>query len=79
MPDMDGAATLGEILKIDGDLPVVLVSGYTRDSEKLEALEERCTKVRFLAKPYQPGQLITTAKKLLDPLAASDAQSNRAG
>ena len=78
MPDMDGIATLEEIADIDDTVPVLLVSGYTRESDKMEDLKKTRPNVRFLAKPFQPDQLVAAAKKLLDSQAASDVPSDRA-
>lgn len=67
MPEMDGIAVLEEILGIRAETPVLLVSGYTRESERLEALKDRSASVRFLAKPYQPEGLVAVVKQLLVP------------
>jgi DNA-binding response OmpR family regulator len=67
MPEMDGIAVLEEILRIRAETPVLLVSGYTRESERVEALKDRSSSVRFLAKPYQPERLVAVVKQLLAP------------
>jgi CheY-like chemotaxis protein len=62
MPEMDGIATIEEILGIDEATPVLLASGYARESDEIEALKERHPSVGFLAKPYTPEQLIAAAR-----------------
>jgi signal transduction histidine kinase/CheY-like chemotaxis protein len=80
MPDMDGVATLEEILAVDEYMPVLLVSGYTRESEKMEDLKDRRATVRFLAKPYKPDELIKAAKYLFeDGPALRDSETHKAG
>ncbi|MBN2342012.1 MAG: response regulator [Deltaproteobacteria bacterium] len=66
MPEMDGIATLNEIHNIVEDMPVILVSGYTKESDKLDILKQKPEQVKFLAKPYRPEQLNRIAQKLLD-------------
>ncbi len=66
MPGMDGFATLEALLGIDETIPVLLVSGYTKESDKMESLKKRNTTVRFLAKPYRPDELIAAAKAVFD-------------
>lgn len=65
MPELDGIATLEALHKIDDELPVIIVSGYTEDSEKLSVLQMKTKTVCFLAKPYRADQLLKVAKKLL--------------
>jgi CheY-like chemotaxis protein len=62
MPGMDGIATIEEILGIDEATPVLLASGYARESDEVEALKERRPSVGFLAKPYKPEQLFAAAR-----------------
>ena len=63
MPGMDGIATIEEILRIDPLTPVLLASGYARESDEIEAMKERHPAVGFLAKPYKPEQLIDAAMR----------------
>jgi signal transduction histidine kinase/ActR/RegA family two-component response regulator len=67
MPEMDGIATIEEILRIDSTTQVLLASGYARVSDEVEALKERHPTVGFIAKPYQPDQLIVAARNLSIP------------
>ncbi len=80
MPDMDGIATIEEILGIDAFTQVLLASGYARQSDEVEALKERHPTVGFLAKPYQPKQLIIAARKFSvrqQPIDREDAEKPR--
>jgi signal transduction histidine kinase/CheY-like chemotaxis protein len=63
MPRMDGAETLQEIRKIRGDLPVVLMSGFTEQviAERVAAADHAV----FIEKPYSRARLIETLKKLI--------------
>jgi len=67
MPGMDGIATIEEILRLDPTTPVLLASGYARESDEIEALKERHPAVGFLAKPYKPEQVIDAAMKTSIP------------
>ena len=72
MPDMDGIAAIEAIHQIKPSLPVILASGYTRESDRLEAIKDRHDTVRFLAKPYRTADLVEAAKKLLRPEDTSE-------
>jgi two-component system cell cycle sensor histidine kinase/response regulator CckA len=65
MPDMDGLAVIDELGKVSPGTPVVLASGYARDSEHLESVKERYETVGFLAKPYCSEDLVSVAAELL--------------
>jgi CheY-like chemotaxis protein len=63
MPGVNGIATIEEILRLDASTPVLLASGYARESDEIEALKERHPAVGFLAKPYKPDQVLDAAMK----------------
>jgi signal transduction histidine kinase/CheY-like chemotaxis protein len=73
MPGVNGIATIEEILRLDPSTPVLLASGYARESDEIEALKERHPAVGFLAKPYKPDQVIAAAMKTL--IAPKDSVS----
>ena len=78
MPDMDGLAVIDELCKVSPAIPVILASGYSRDSERLEGVKERYKSVGFLAKPYCSEDLVNITTELLHMSnrdAASDCQS----
>jgi len=55
MPDMNGAAVFEELSRIRPDVPVLLFSGYSVESEAVARLRKRCRGV--LQKPFTPQQL----------------------
>jgi signal transduction histidine kinase/CheY-like chemotaxis protein len=65
MPDMDGIAVINALHEIKPSIPVILVSGYTGESERLDSIRDGHGAVRFLAKPYAAEELINTATELL--------------
>lgn len=67
MPEMDGVAVIEELQQLYPSLPVILASGYTRESDRLESIRERFGAVGFLAKPYRADDLLKLAKRLLRP------------
>jgi CheY-like chemotaxis protein len=73
MPDMDGIAAIEAIHQIKPSIPVILASGYTRESDRLEAIKAQQSTVRFLAKPYRATELMDVAKELLRLEDASES------
>jgi signal transduction histidine kinase/CheY-like chemotaxis protein len=73
MPEMDGVAVIEELHKLYPTIPMILASGYTRESERLECVRERFSGVAFLAKPYRSEDLMNVAKELLGSGPASAA------
>jgi two-component system cell cycle sensor histidine kinase/response regulator CckA len=67
MPEMDGVAVIEQLDEIRPSIPVILVSGYTRESDRLELVKDRYKTVRFLTKPYHPDGLVSAAEELLCP------------
>jgi len=65
MPEMDGVAVIEELRKSYPGMPMILASGYTRESERLESLREKFGAIGFLAKPYRSEDLMSVAKELL--------------
>jgi len=70
MPEMDGVAVIEELQQQYPAVPVILASGYTRESDRLESVRERFGAVGFLAKPYRSEDLMNLAKQLLRAQAA---------
>ena len=66
MPDMDGVAVIDELCHISPSIPVILASGYTSQSDRMESVQERYEAVGFLAKPYHSEDLVNAAKELLN-------------
>lgn len=65
MPRMSGTEFARTLLEEEPDLPLVIMSGYTAQSNVRGLLER--DNVRFLAKPFTPGSL----QALLESLVAS--------
>ena len=61
MPGMDGMTLLQKIMEIDGDLPVILITGHGDVPLAVEAI--RMGAYDFLQKPFAASQLIDLAKK----------------
>lgn len=67
MPHMDGMETLRQIQTINPDVLVIIVSGYSdnTDSPKLAEYRKPDSKVQFLPKPYRAEDLSKIARRLL--------------
>jgi two-component system cell cycle sensor histidine kinase/response regulator CckA len=73
MPEM-GGRELGERVRRDfPDLPILFVSGYTRDPELVRTTER--AGVQFLEKPYTPLALARRVRDALDTPRARSARS----
>ena len=64
MPSMDGIELLQAIRKLDSDLPVILITGYSTVDNAIEAL--RLGASDFIKKPYDPEELVHQVRLLLD-------------
>ncbi|MCP5055468.1 MAG: response regulator [bacterium] len=62
MPEMDGAATLGALRKIRGDVPVLLMSGYS-EAETLDRFVEPIA--GFIPKPFTAATLAAAVARVL--------------
>jgi len=63
MPDMSGAVTLQELLRIKPGIRVVLSSGYAQ--EDAAPLVDAPGAAAFIQKPYRPADLVTTIRRAL--------------
>jgi putative two-component system response regulator len=64
MPKLSGIETLREIRKIDGEVPVIIITGYGTQKDEEEAL---LYGVRdFIAKPFETNKLIGLIDELFD-------------
>jgi signal transduction histidine kinase/CheY-like chemotaxis protein len=75
MPEMDGVAVIDELCKISPSIPVILASGYTSESDRLESVKEKYEAVGFLAKPYRSEDLVGAARELLHLAATPETIS----
>ena len=64
MPDMSGAMTMQELLRIRPDLRVVLSSGYSQE-EAVPANDVTASAIGFIQKPYRPADLVVTIRRAL--------------
>ncbi len=64
MPGMDGLALMGEALKIDPELPVILVTGHGDVELAVQSMKEGA--YDFLEKPYAPARLIQAVGRALE-------------
>lgn len=64
MPEMDGRKCLGEILRIDPQAKVILVSGYSAGGPAEEWI--KCGAKGFVNKPYDLANLVNTVRSVLN-------------
>jgi two-component system cell cycle sensor histidine kinase/response regulator CckA len=64
MPDMSGAMTMQELLRIRPDLRVVLSSGYSQE-EAAPIGDVTSAATAFIQKPYRPADLVATIRRAL--------------
>jgi two-component system, cell cycle response regulator DivK len=63
LPDYDGCDLTKEIVKQHPDLPIVAVTAYAFEKDRVKCLESGC--IDYLAKPYAIGDLIKVISKYL--------------
>ncbi len=63
MPDMSGGETFDRLKQVDGDVRVLLSSGYNIDGEAEEILGRGCN--GFIQKPFRLSDLSTTVDALM--------------
>jgi len=64
MPHMDGQQTLGELRRMQRDIPVIISSGYNEQDVARQLVGRGAT--GFVQKPYQSGEIIAALKEALD-------------
>ncbi|MFT7580070.1 MAG: PAS domain S-box-containing protein [Myxococcota bacterium] len=64
MPRMGGRAAHAAMAEIDPDAHFLFVSGYTMSAQDTDFVQDR--RRRFLAKPFNTGQLLREIRKALD-------------
>ena len=72
MPKMSGQRCLGELLKINSDLKVVVASGYSLQGPAKGILEAGAK--GYVSKPYQMAEMMTIVREVLD--AKTDGQAS---
>ena len=63
MPGMDGLAALEEIIKVDAQARIAMVSAMGQQSVVMQALKAGAKD--FLVKPFEPERVLKTLDKLL--------------
>ena len=63
LQDCDGLELLGEIKKINKDLPVIILTAYSEDDNSELAMKAGA--YAFLTKPFDNAEIISTVKKAL--------------
>jgi CheY-like chemotaxis protein len=79
MPDTDGVAALNEMLVLAPQTPILLVSGYTPEADKVDELLSAHPTVAYLEKPYDPNTIAAALSRLLPAELASTPSSKRTG
>ena len=64
MPKLSGIETLRQIRKIDGEVPIVIITGYGTQQDEEEALLYGVK--AFIAKPFDTNKIIGIIDGLLD-------------
>ena len=64
MPEMDGKETYKQLKKIDSDVRVVLVSGYSINNQVREVLNEGA--MDFIQKPFNAKKFASIVRKIID-------------
>lgn len=64
LPQMDGMAFLQELMAVDSELPVVLITGHGDISMAVQAMKDGAHD--FIQKPFAPEQLVRAVRRALD-------------
>ena len=64
MPKLSGIETLREIRKIDGEVPIVIITGYATPQDEKEALLYGVK--AFISKPFDTNKLVTVIDGIID-------------
>ncbi len=64
MPKLSGIETLREIRKIDGEVPVIIITGYGTQKDEKEALQNGVTD--FISKPFNIKNVISVIDRILE-------------
>jgi PAS domain S-box-containing protein len=65
MPDRDGGWTFDRLKAVDGNVKVLLASGYSRDGQAVDILNRGCS--GFIQKPFTLQELSVKIRSVLDP------------
>ncbi|ESQ87735.1 hypothetical protein ABAC460_18855 [Asticcacaulis sp. AC460] len=73
LPDMDGLAFLEARTGAAGDVPVMVLSGRSRNADVVAAFT--CGASNYIAKPFQHDQLLSHVARMLLPAGAEPSQA----
>jgi excisionase family DNA binding protein len=68
MPGMDGLTLIRQAKRIKGDLPVIIITGFSTESSAIEAVNLGVA--GYLTKPFRVPQVLAAASKALGAPAA---------
>ena len=63
MPKLSGIETLREIRKIDGEVPIIIITGYGTEKDQEEAF--RYGVRDFITKPFNTAKIISVIHRIL--------------
>jgi len=66
MPGKDGRVVFEEVMKINPAMPVIMLSGFSREYVRSYLPSGSW---RFIQKPFEPDQVLNIARRLLDQKA----------
>src|SRR5690606_39008397 len=64
MPDMDGLALLEQVVALDPELPLIMVTGHGDVPMAVQALRQGA--YDFIEKPFTPERLLDSVRRALD-------------
>lgn len=73
LPGMDGIEVLEGLKKIDGSLPVVMITGYGHIRSAVDVMKLGASE--YLQKPFENAQLVETVKKFAHGVPATPGRS----
>jgi excisionase family DNA binding protein len=68
MPGMDGLTLIRQVKRLRGDLPVIIITGFSTESSAIEAVNLGVA--GYLTKPFRVPQVLAAAAKALGASAA---------
>jgi CheY-like chemotaxis protein len=69
MPEMDGLTLIAALRKSKPELPIIAMSGGTRESSSCLERAEEMGAAQTLAKPFHPQQLLDAVTRVLERVA----------
>ena len=64
MPDLDGLGLLEQLVALDADLPVIMVTGHGDVPMAVQALRQGA--YDFIEKPFTPERLLDSVRRAMD-------------